>query len=202
VLGGTQTHWTRTPSGNLVGQRRTSRRYYVQDALGSTVALTDSTGAIKQRYSYDPYGKLANTPTATNPFRYAGGYTTQASNNTLYHYGARHYDPNLGRWTQQDPLDQANDLRQANRYVYVGADPVNLVDPSGELVPALAIGGFLLKVGLKAAKNPETRRRIAAEIASRFPNVVFGTRQALAQPGTTKRAVEEVIDYHRSSLIT
>jgi len=131
VLGATPTYWTRTPDGGLVGQRRTTRRYYVQDALGSTVALLDAAGAIKQRYTYEPYGKLTNTPKATNPFRYAGGYATQASGSTLYHFSARHYDPALGRWTQTDPLDQAGDLRQANAYAYADADPANLVDPSG-----------------------------------------------------------------------
>jgi len=36
-------------------------------------------------------------------------------------------------------LDQATDLRQANRYPYVGADPINLVDPSG--MKGLTAGG-------------------------------------------------------------
>jgi hypothetical protein len=49
----------------------------------------------------------------------------------LVHFGKRFYDPDLGRWTQPDMLDQPADLRQANLYLYVGQDPVNLIDPSG-----------------------------------------------------------------------
>lgn len=60
--------------------------------------------------------------------RFASGYLTATG---LYHYGQRYYDPADARWTQPDPLDQAADLRQANRYVYVGSDPVNLTDPYG-----------------------------------------------------------------------
>ena len=46
---------------------------------------------------------------------------------------ASYYDPTVGRWTQQDPiagsLFNANGL---NRYLFVGDDPINQVDPSGE----------------------------------------------------------------------
>jgi RHS repeat-associated protein len=49
----------------------------------------------------------------------------------LYKYGERFYDPALGRWTQQDPLSQPYDPGEANRYAYVGGDPINLLDPSG-----------------------------------------------------------------------
>jgi RHS repeat-associated protein len=48
-----------------------------------------------------------------------------------YHFGRRFYDPNLARWTQADPIDQAADLQQANRYAYVGGSPVNSVDTAG-----------------------------------------------------------------------
>jgi len=37
----------------------------------------------------------------------------------------------VGRWTQPDPLDQTGNLKEGNLYLYVGADPVNLIDPSG-----------------------------------------------------------------------
>jgi hypothetical protein len=43
-------------------------------------------------------------------------------------FGARYYDPSVGRWTQQDPSGQ-----EANAYAYVGGDPVNFVDPDGHL---------------------------------------------------------------------
>jgi len=35
------------------------------------------------------------------------------------------------RWTQKDPLNQFQDPREGNRYVYAGCDPVNLSDPRG-----------------------------------------------------------------------
>jgi uncharacterized protein RhaS with RHS repeats len=46
----------------------------------------------------------------------------------LYHYKARVYSPNLGRFLQADPIGYADGL---NLYAYVGGDPVNGIDPSG-----------------------------------------------------------------------
>jgi RHS repeat-associated protein len=44
-------------------------------------------------------------------------------------FGARDYDPGMGRWTNKDPIGFAGG--DTNVYAYVGNDPVNLVDPLG-----------------------------------------------------------------------
>ena len=127
---GSASYYTRAVDGTPLAQRSASNReYYIQDALGSTTRTTDTTGATQATYAYDPDGNTtATTGSSTNPLRYAGGYQTPTG---LYHYGQRYYDPTDARWTQPDPLNQAADLREANRYPYAGADPINLIDPSG-----------------------------------------------------------------------
>lgn len=45
--------------------------------------------------------------------------------------GARDYDPSVGRWISKDPILFGG--MQANLYVYVDGDPLNLSDPSGLL---------------------------------------------------------------------
>jgi RHS repeat-associated protein len=91
-------------------------------------------GALENSYEYDPYGnQTASTGTLSNYFKFAGGFSlADRSGGDLYHFGARYYDPATGRWTQIDPLDQIGDLTEANRYLYVGGDPVNLTDPTGQ----------------------------------------------------------------------
>jgi RHS repeat-associated protein len=129
--GGAGTFYTRDPSGNLISQRTPSgTHYYILDVLGSVVALTDSTGAVVGRYSYEPYGKPTFTGSVTSSFQYASGYYDSATK--LVKFGARYYDPALGRWTQQDPVagNLANP-KTLNRYAYVGCDPINGTDPSG-----------------------------------------------------------------------
>ncbi len=124
---GSTTATTRDPNGALIGLRSgASRSYYLLDGLGSVVALTDGSGAVTHSYSYDPYGVTTETTSSAvaNPWRYTGQYFDAATD--LYKVGARYYQPDLGRWTQQDPSGQ-----DSNAYLYVGANPINFVDPSG-----------------------------------------------------------------------
>ncbi len=125
-------HYTRTPGGGLIGQRNadtTGRLYYHLDALGSVIAVTDSAGTRVGDYDYDPYGQALTTTGTDVAFRYAGQY--RSTSLALYKMGLRYYDMKIGRWTQPDPLDQTGDLTDGNRYMYVGGDPINNVDPNG-----------------------------------------------------------------------
>ena len=111
------------------------KRFFLQDALGSTTGMLDAAGggSIARSFTYTPDG--VDTTTGSGPttnLRFAGGH--RLAGTPLYHFGARFYDPTIARWTQQDPLEQYDDLRQANRYVYVGANPVNYVDPLGRSI--------------------------------------------------------------------
>ena len=45
--------------------------------------------------------------------------------------GERYYDPEIARWAQRDPVDQATSPTEGNGYMYAGADPINGSDPSG-----------------------------------------------------------------------
>ena len=103
------TSFTRDNTGLLVGERLPggSRFYYLYDGLGSVAGLTDSTGAVVNTYSYEPYGKVASsTGTTANLWRFGGSYGAFTENNAsgLLKIGQRFYDPSLGRWTQQDPV--------------------------------------------------------------------------------------------------
>jgi len=132
--GGSTLAFTRTPGGSLVSMRSgTSHFYYIFDALGSVIALTDGSGAIAASYTYDPYGTTLTASGAqatVNPFRFASGYFDSATG--LTEFGTRYYDPSLGRWTQRDPIGGSIANPNAmDRYVYAGDSPVNMTDPSG-----------------------------------------------------------------------
>jgi RHS repeat-associated protein len=125
-------YFTRDPNGTMVTDRDPSGSYYyIHDALGSVIALTDSTGAVAKSYSYDPFGKTTTgAGSLAQYFRYAGGLLPTATA-PVTKFGRRYYDPETGRWTQLDPIEQAGSLREGNLYLYVGDDPINFVDPSG-----------------------------------------------------------------------
>jgi RHS repeat-associated protein len=134
INGSSKTYFIRDPSGNVVAQRRVSGTtlqgtdYFVADNLGSTTGLVTA-GSVARSWTYDPDGTPASTGTgASTDLLFAGGQTLT---NGLVHYGARYYNPAVGRWTQPDPLDQLADLNQANRYAYAGGNPINLTDATG-----------------------------------------------------------------------
>ena len=61
-----------------------------------------------------------------NKFTYNGKELEDEFGLDWYHYGARFYDPVVGRWWAIDPLDEFSSV-----YNYVGNDPISYVDPDG-----------------------------------------------------------------------
>lgn len=145
------TYVTRDNDGRVISERSGAgaRRYYVFDGLGSTVSLTDANGIETSSYSFDPFGNRVGGAGGTEAmFEFAGGYRMA---NGLYHFGQRYYDPVTGRFTQQDPLDQIGDLRQGNRYLYAGCDPVNLTDLTGRRISTRSVSRGVQRCAAGAA---------------------------------------------------
>ena len=101
-----------------------TRTWLHGDERGSIVATSDTTGAGTV-YPYGPYGE----PGVWNGsrFKYTGQIALPEAN--LYYYKARVYDPVMGRFLQTDPIGSKDDLAL---YTYVGNDPLDKTDPSGE----------------------------------------------------------------------
>ena len=99
---------------------------YLSDNLGSTLALTTSTGAIATSYSYEPYGNTtASGTSSTNALQYTG---RENDGDALYYYRARYYDPVYSRFVSEDPIGLAGGI---NGYAYAGGNPIIDVDPLG-----------------------------------------------------------------------
>ena len=84
--------------------------HYHYDNLGSTVAITDSSGSIVNKYSYDAFGKvLSQSEGISNPFKYVGAFGVMDEGNGLLLMRARYYDPATGRFISKDPIGWAGD---------------------------------------------------------------------------------------------
>lgn len=119
--------FNREPGGTLNSMTTGGKAYYhLTDAVGSVVALADESGDKTDSYAYSPRGVrilAQSSEPVPQPHRFAGGYQGPTS---LYHYGARHYDAGIGRFTQPDPSGQ-----EQNPYLHAEGDPVNRIDPGG-----------------------------------------------------------------------
>jgi RHS repeat-associated protein len=114
------------------------------DHLGSVrlvVRLSD--GAIVQQLAYDPWGDVEmDTLPGFQPFGFAGGLYDPDTR--LVRFGARDYDPAIGRWTAKDPSGFAGGT---NLYAYAENDPVNLLDLTGENPVFFILAGAMRGIG-------------------------------------------------------
>ena len=168
------------PSANLITglgideyfQRTDSAgaRNYLTDFLGSSLALTDSTGTIQTQYSYDPFGNSATSGQASsNPYQFTG---RENDGTGLDYYRARYYSPTFQRFIAQDPIDFLGGI---DLYAYVANDPVNFTDPMGE---------FPFRDCRKAIGN------LAAAVAS-LGNRCTDYFAAKCDPGQHKKSIRE-----------
>ena len=106
-------------------------QFYHQDALGSTVNLTDSSGNKAVSYKTDPWGQVREqSGTSVNRKSFTGQERDEKTG--LLYYGARYYDADIGRFTSQDSyLGQGGVPPSLNRYAYAYSNPGRFVDPTG-----------------------------------------------------------------------
>jgi RHS repeat-associated protein len=131
------------PSGQVVE--------YEHDALQRRVA-----GEIAQELRYDEFGQVSfDSNPGFQPFGYAGGLYDPDTG--LVRFGARDYDPHIGRWTAPDPIGFNGG--RTNLWVYAGNSPATLVDITGHFEVGVGIevrfdailptsGGFLGSGGI------------------------------------------------------
>jgi len=101
--------------------------YYHFDALGSVVALTNSSGNTVEVYEYDVYGRVGASD-ASHPNRIMFIGREYDKETGLYYYRARYYNPQIGRFLQTDPIGYKAGM---NLYVYCRNAPLTLIDPMG-----------------------------------------------------------------------
>ena len=117
-----------------------STTYLHRDNLGSTTAVTDEIGQVKELLSYEPFGKRRFNSGSTDPNNTLFGQTTARGYTNhehledleLINMNGRIYDPIIGRFISADPnVPHMTDLQSFNRYSYVRNSPMTNDDPSG-----------------------------------------------------------------------
>ena len=120
--------------GNLAGG---GRRYFVKDHLGSVRTTVDRNGNVVGRDDYYPFGlampgRSSNSANPNDDYKFTGYELDNEAGLTMYHAGARGYDPVLGRFMQ---IDRRYDKYPGiSSYAYVLNNPVGLTDVTGDTV--------------------------------------------------------------------
>ena len=108
--------------------------YHHRDHLGSVRAITDGAGTTIEQNAYYPFGGRHSygqtyLQTTANRHKFNGKEEQTIGNLGLLDYGARMYDPAIGRWTVQDPLSEK--YYSWSQYNYCVNNPVKFVDLDG-----------------------------------------------------------------------
>ena len=119
--------------------------YYHTDAAGSVVAASDDTGSLLWRKSYSPYGeKVADGEGDSNAIAFTGKQHDDVTG--LTYFGARYYDPEVGRFMGMDAVGFSDDNPISfNRYAYANNNPYRYKDPDGNIVFLIPIVAFVAK---------------------------------------------------------
>ncbi len=132
--------WQLDGNGNTIGFNYNGVPYfYMKNLQGDIIGLTNASGNVVAKYTYDSWGKLISIKDANdvdkttdttfigyiNPLRYRGYYYD--SETGLYYLNARYYDPEVGRFISADETL----IGGYNLFEYCYNDPINLIDPTG-----------------------------------------------------------------------
>jgi RHS repeat-associated protein len=151
--------------------------YYHHDLQGNVVATTNSAAQVVYTETYQPYGGRLVGDTASqvaqpdgNRLWFHGKAEDQSTG--LQYFGARYYDPVVGRFMGVDPVGfSENNIHSFNRYGYGNNNPYRYIDRDGRLADKIVLGTLVLGVGaaITYTANPELARRIYRELK----NAVF-----------------------------
>lgn len=109
--------------------------YLYTDPLGSPIAGADENGDILWRENFAPYGRRERNE--ADPAEFDVGYTGKQDDEPigLQYFGARYYNPTIGRFYSVDPVQFSEENAQTfNRYAYANNNPYMYVDPDGRKV--------------------------------------------------------------------
>ena len=138
--------------------------YFVCNWRGDVIQIYNASGTLVGSYTYDAWGKVTENATSadtqniteTNPIRYRGYYYDTETR--LYYLKSRYYDPAVKRFLNADSMtDGATKIHGTNLFIYVGNDPVNNSDDSGQGRIKNAIKWIVKKVLRPVVKHIQKR---------------------------------------------
>ncbi len=172
--------------------------YFIHpDHLNTPRLIADETGTTVWKWDQqEPFGNDTpnGDPNSTGaafdfPLRFPGQYADKETG--LAYNMMRDYDSGIGRYVQSDPIGLSGGL---NTYLYVRANPLSQMDPSGLITPmGVSIGGFcILASGANIIHDLGTLTKVLEEINK--ANAKIKELEAKCPTAEAKAAIQLEID--------
>lgn len=148
--------WGANPNGpSMLYDAKASKFYKIFTTyLGSIRYIIDSNGDFIQSIDYNEFGMvMKDTNPGYQPLGFNSGLWDHQT--ALVRFGARDYDPSIGRWTTKDPIGFSGG--DTNLFGYVQNDPVNWTDPSGLRPDDDGGGEFAQALGVMTSQYVQMR---------------------------------------------
>ncbi len=146
------------------------QQWLITDKKDVIACIDEKAAKTSEEYSFTAYGGESGTgpsvkgkagddgffSISSNPYRYSGYYEDEESG--MYYLKARLYSPELMRFTSRDSYDLTN------RYAYADGNPVEIVDPDGQIgvlavLAIVSLSAGVIGEGLNIAANKIEQRR-------------------------------------------
>ena len=151
--------------------------FFHNDQLGSTRVITDQDGKVVWSADYLPFGGTFNENGNHAEFKYN---SKEFDNTGFYYYGARYYDPNIGRFLTPDAIDNF-----PNPYIYVRNNPLRFIDSNGNFPSPSEI--------VQRAKNSYTVNINEYKSAKEAAKALFGGVKPMAVFGDLTEEFAEAV---------
>ena len=152
--------------------------------------LITGSGAEVADFRYDSFGNLRSSTgvegdreeLAGGDFRFQGQWLESTTD--LYHFRARYYDPESGRFVSRDPVELIEyEPESSNPYQFVYNNPHIYLDPTGEFTIAELNASNQIQDILRAYRNDLARDFLREKTGEIFSNVAWGIINQIL-PGT------------------
>ncbi|PWB18281.1 hypothetical protein DCO45_12705 [Comamonas sp. JNW] len=146
--------------------------YIHSDISGSPLAATDAAGNVLWKESYFAYGQKTEWQLESEAQTQWFHGKEQDADTTMQYFGARYYDPGIGRFLGIDPVDyQDGNLHSFNRYAYGNNNPTKYLDPDGRIAFLIP---FALTATAHAARTVALRFAVTATVNASRVGIVAG----------------------------
>ncbi|MEL7409690.1 MAG: RHS repeat-associated core domain-containing protein [Cyanobacteria bacterium J06558_2] len=184
--------------------------YYLTDAMGSVIGLADGSGVEVADFRYDSFGNLRSSTgvegdrelEAGGDFRFQGQWLESTTD--LYHFRARYYDPESGRFVSRDPVELIEyEPESSNPYQFVYNNPHIYSDPTGEFTLSDVNASQTIQNILQKQAYNSIRQELIDKAKGVVSDILVSTATTFIQslvPGTEfTGALNDVLGNNRES---